>query len=113
MPHLVIEYGQGLSPAVKAEALIEAVYQAALASALFQPDAIKVRATGFDHYRTGKDATPFIHVTARILSGRTEEQKRGLSAAILNKLQGLSLGPVSLTVEVVDMHRASYAKAVT
>lgn len=52
----------------------------------------------------------FVHVTLKILSGRNTEQKLCLSGAVLESLKTLGLTSVSITVEVVDIDRGSYAK---
>ena len=92
-----------------------AVFSAAASSGLFEPDGrdIKVRAVAYDHYLTGPSKGDFVHVTVRLLAGRTTEQKMRLSQTVLAQLQALALPHCSLTVEIVDIDRASYAKAVT
>jgi len=62
----------------------------------------------------GSDDQGMIHVDLRILSGRTDEQKRELGATVMRSLQqdfeepaGLN---VQLTVEVRDMDRDFYHK---
>ncbi|MDF2179770.1 5-carboxymethyl-2-hydroxymuconate Delta-isomerase [Aliiglaciecola sp. CAU 1673] len=112
MPHLIIHYAKELDSKPGAKRLVESVYQGALASGLFSAPGIKVRAQAFEHFQTGESDLPFIHVEARILGGRTADQKSALSALILQGLSELPLASVSLTVEVVDMHNPSYAKLV-
>lgn len=110
MPHLIIEYPQDVIPATKVEALLDAVHAAAAATGLFEQSHIRVRTIPLQHYRVGGRGEPFIHVQCRIHAGRSAEQKQGLSGAVLAaiKVQGVSLQ--SITVEVVEMERASYAK---
>lgn len=115
MPHCVIEYSRPLELTVSPEDLVESVYLGAVSSELFEEAAIKVRAVPYDHYRVTagvESGMRFIHVTARILSGRNREQKRLLSSGLLKCLERFSLDNVSLTVEVVDMDREVYAKTV-
>lgn len=72
---------------------------------------IKVRAISYDDHISGSTLSSFVHVSLKILSGRTEEQKCLLSDSVLNKLLELGLSDCSVTVEVVDIDRASYAKS--
>lgn len=65
------------------------------------------------HYLTGTKHADFIHVVLKILSGRSTAQKHMLSSMVLVKLQQLALPSVSITVEVLDIDRASYAKFVS
>ncbi|MEH6579798.1 MAG: 5-carboxymethyl-2-hydroxymuconate Delta-isomerase [Amphritea sp.] len=113
MPHCIIEYAKDLESAIHIPRLIQAVHAGALKSALFDEDDIKTRATGYEHYQTGNGDLPFVHVTAKILSGRSEQQKAYLSRQILAELKSLQLASLSLTVEVSDMTRETYAKSVT
>ncbi|WP_221795189.1 5-carboxymethyl-2-hydroxymuconate Delta-isomerase [Oceanobacter mangrovi] len=110
MPHCVIEHSDNLD----ADSLVEQVFKAALASALFEPDGsdIKVRAQGFKSYLTGPAKADFIHVTVKILSGRTAEQKSTLADVIIAGLAKSGYAGVSMTVDVVDMDRASYRKVI-
>ena len=54
----------------------------------------------------------FIHVTLKILSGRSIEQKTMLSRSVLGMLEMFVLEKASISVEVVDIERESYAKVV-
>lgn len=58
----------------------------------------------------GYPINDFIHVTLRVLSGRNQQQKKGLSERMLGKLDNLGLTSVSLTVEMIDMDRETYAE---
>jgi 5-carboxymethyl-2-hydroxymuconate isomerase len=96
------------------------VFNASLASSLFEKDGsdIKVRAIPFTQYQTGAlqsnvAQVAFIHVTLKILSGRNTEQKKMLSHLVLSSLEALALKVYSISVEIVDIERASYAKVVT
>ena len=113
MPHCIIEYSAQLQKTVKPTQLISAVYNGAFTSELFESNDIKTRAISFDDHQTGSVKANFIHVTIKILSGRTLEQRQKLSHAISNELNMLNCSATSLTVEVVDMERESYAKVIT
>ncbi|NMP31277.1 5-carboxymethyl-2-hydroxymuconate Delta-isomerase [Thalassotalea sp. M1531] len=112
MPHCIIEYSADVESQTSAKTLIGQVQAGALASNLFEPEHIKLRTCCFDHSRIGTSAKGFIHVTARVLSGRTLEQRQHLSNCLLKTLQNMSLQELSLTVEIIEMERESYNKCI-
>ena len=109
MPHCVIEFSSDISP----EPLMSSVLKGAIASDLFDKSGsdIKVRAIAFDHYISGATFNSFIHVSLKILSGRSEEQKVSLSNLVLKKIKENGYLNCSITVEIIDIDRASYAKS--
>ena len=108
MPHCIIEY----SPDIPPEGLIHAVFDGALHSQLFLPNGadIKVCAIAYQNFKLGDGKASFVHVVAKILAGRTDEQKQRLSQEIIKKLSGLGHQDISITVEVVDIERQIYQK---
>jgi len=54
----------------------------------------------------------FIHVSIHLLDGRSDKDKMNLSSQVLDKLTLLDLAQTSLTVEIIDIERASYAKKI-
>lgn len=117
MPHLTLEYSAGIAgfDAVRA---LAALNDAMLASGLFGEADIKSRALEVAVFRigAGTGSRRFAHVQTRLLAGRTAEQKKALAAALLAALKAACpvplAGEVQLSVETVDMDRASYAKEV-
>lgn len=110
MPHCIVEH----SSTIDGNALIPLVFAGALESKLFEIDGsdIKVRAIPYSNYQTGNVDIGFVHVTLKILSGRTIEQKSKLSLLVLEKLKIQNLVNCSISVEVVDIDRVSYSKVV-
>lgn len=110
MPHCIIEH----SSTINAEKLNTKVFLGALNSELFEADGrdIKVRSIAYENYQTGTEKEDFIHVTVRILSGRSDTDKAMLSETVMTQLLSLSLSRTSITVEVADMDRNSYGKVV-
>jgi len=108
MPHCIIEHSADLD----GELLVDTVFSGALASNLFEADGsdIKVRAQGYNSYCTGGKKSGFIHVTLKILSGRTAAQKADLSETVLSRLALLDTAGKSVSVEVVDIDRTCYRK---
>lgn len=111
MPHCIIEHSNNID----GKSLVSAVYSGAKCSQLFAVSDIKVRTMSFDVYQAGDGVSvpqSFVHVTTKILSGRSLEQRSELSRWILSELDALTLCDASITVEVVGIETASYAKKV-
>ena len=111
MPHCIVEHSASLD----SEIILPLVFSGALKSELFEADGsdIKVRAIAYHSYLTGPKKSDFVHITLKMLSGRTPEQKQMLSKSVLAQLQKLELQNCSLTIEVMDIDRASYSKHVS
>lgn len=116
MPHCIIEYAKPLEKVISSSALMQAVYHGALKSELFEPTDIKLRTVPYVEFASGENQNAlFVHVCLKILSGRTLEQRTMLSQAVLSELNGLESdfsSETSLTVEVYEIEKASYAKRV-
>lgn len=110
MPHLIIEFSQGQASEGQVEQMLDAVHGAAVSSKLFDGSHVRVRAIAVAHYRVAGGQRHFIHAQLRIHNGRDEAQRRRLSEAVLQALKGLRWPAESITVEVVEMERATYAK---
>lgn len=116
MPHLTVEYSGNLPHFPEAEALA-ALNAALCAHPEVQDEAdLKTRFVVADSFSIGTAPThrAFVHAQLRLLSGRTPAAKKELSDRIAAVLRDLTPRPqgvmVQLSVEVVDMDRASYAK---
>ena len=112
MPHLIIEYSDDVAGQVEIGAIVDAAHQGAMSSGLFPEYDIKTRATGYRDHRTGQTRDSFVHVTVRLLDGRSDEQKAALADVVLAQIEPLLGQVASVGVEIVDMHRASYRKRV-
>ncbi len=112
MPHCIVEYAKILEQKVSVSELIQRVHQGAVNSQLFQEQDIKTRALAFEHFQTGTSSKAFVHVSMKILSGRSQEQKKQATLSVLKELQKLPFESISLTVELRDMDRETYSKSV-
>jgi 5-carboxymethyl-2-hydroxymuconate isomerase len=110
VPHLILEFARELAGDSAVPAMLDAVHDAAASTGLFQEDHIKTRAHPVAFYRTGTGHAPFIHAQLRIKTGRDEAQKRALSQAVLAAIREQGWPARVITVEVVDMDAATYAK---
>lgn len=110
MPHCIVEYSTDLLAELSAKEMIDATFQGAMHSTLFEAEQIKVRACGYDDFQVGTGENKFIHISAKLLSGRTLKQRQFLSQQILDSLAKFNLANISITVDVIEMERESYAK---
>lgn len=108
MPNFVIEYSATLSQQINEDTLIDSVFEGAKNSGHFPPEAIKIRTEKRSGFRLHGEQKDFLHISAHILSGRTDAQKSDISNAVLAPLKTLALQSVFVSVEIVDIHRASF-----
>lgn len=112
MPHLIVEYSEGLEKAVPIEKLIDTVIRAAAESGAMQAKDIKARATPYRHFRLADGGSTFVHATVRLLGGRAPETKLRLSNLICEQLAAFAPTVHSISVEICDMDSSSYRKRV-
>ncbi len=110
MPHIIIEYAKQLANDEQIAALLQSVHHSIADSGLFEASHIKTRAYPFRAFTNAGGNDPYIHIQARIKSGRDSDNKKRLAEAILADLKKLSIPAGVITVEVIDMDRDSYAK---
>jgi len=112
MPHLIVEYSEGLERAVAIGKLVDTVVQAAADSGAMHEQDIKARAVPYAHFRLADGGTTFVHTTVRMLAGRAPETKVRLSNLIRERLAALAPDVHSISVEICDMDPDSYRKRV-
>ena len=110
MPHLIIEYAHDAISEAQAPLLLDIVHHAAINSRVFEVSHIRTRLVRVNHYRVGTDSKPFIHAQLRIKPGRTTDQKKALSEAVLAALKVQQTAVRVITVEVVEMVPETYSK---
>ncbi len=113
MPHLIIEYSDQPVIEQHIEQIIDEVFIGAVGSGLFAEDDIKVRAIAYQFFKVGHSNKNFIHICAKILSGRSLEQRNTLSQSILKQVERLALNNLSCSVEVVEIDKDSYNKIIS
>jgi 5-carboxymethyl-2-hydroxymuconate isomerase len=120
MPHLVIEHSTNIKKSsIK---ILETEVQNIMESVVegnFDPDQCKTRSFSFDEYLVGKpdqSTSSFIHITIKILAGRTLEARQKLSEKTLNFAQKLftdlniATKRCDISVDIVEMDRQTYQK---
>lgn len=110
MPHIIVEYAEQLANDEQITALLQAVHHSIADSGLFEASHIKTRAYPFRAFTNAGGDKPYIHIQARIKSGRDSDNKKHLAKAILVDIKKLDIPASVITVEVIDMDQDSYAK---
>ncbi len=111
MPHIIIEYPAAQASSLQVEAMLVAVHRAVVGTGLFDEGHIRVRGWPLLHYLVGGERRGFVHAQCRIHTGRSPEQRRMLSEAVLAALGAQQWVVEVITVEVVELAGESYAKA--
>ncbi|WP_059411614.1 5-carboxymethyl-2-hydroxymuconate Delta-isomerase [Cupriavidus basilensis] len=119
MPHLIIELTENTRLACSQEELMDQANAALLASGQFNEPDIKSRCVTLTAYRQGTEAREraFVHATLRILDGRELAVRQALGKAVCEAIAeqvrpGQAGESVQVSVDVVEMERASFAKQV-
>ncbi|MFO8025881.1 5-carboxymethyl-2-hydroxymuconate Delta-isomerase [Thiohalophilus sp.] len=110
MPHLIIEYSADCMGEQQAQTLVDAVFEATRDSGLFETANIKTRAIPVNAYRLGVEGRGFICVRCRMHVGRSPEQKKQFSEALVCVLRERGPGVAVITAEVIELDPASYAR---
>ena len=113
MPHFIIDCSAEIAHEYNEAYLFQELQKVAEASALFNPHDIKVRMNAYPVSTVGGVVdTPFIHVFAHIMSGRTVAQKADLSQRIVERLTALFPAVPHIAMNVYEFEAASYCKRV-
>jgi len=110
MPHCIIEYANDLNDLIAPEEMMDVALKAMQASELFETDDIKIRTKDYAYFQRGENRVNFIHVTIKILTGRTSQQKQNLSTLVLKAMNELPAFGIEITVDVQEMDSDSYLK---
>lgn len=114
MPQLILDYTTGIT--LDVPRTLQALHEVLMESGQFATADIKSRARLHEHWLTGLTAGegPFVHLQLLVLDGRDQATRDALSQALLPVLQAHCHGPqgTQLCVEVREMVRSSYSKAV-
>ena len=110
MPHCIIEHTNDLIDFISPEEMMNAALKAMQASALFETDDIKIRTKDYAYFLRGEVRENFIHVTLKILTGRSTQKKQNLAVLMLNALSNLPIFGIEITVDVQEMDADIYLK---
>jgi len=110
VPHIIAEYTESALSKDDVAKLLRTIHQSVTDSGLFEKSHVRTRAYPFCQFTNGLEDKPYVHIQARIKSGRDASNRKALADAILNGVVQLSLSVAVVTVEIIDMDRDSYAK---
>ena len=110
MPHIIVEYPEQLVNDTQVGAMLQTIHRAIAESGLFRADQIRTRAYSFKNFTNAGASEPYMHIQARIKSGRDLDNKKQLGEVILKALGALNIPASVITVEIIDMERESYGK---
>ena len=108
MPHFILDCSESILEKQKPRKVIEAVFETAFSTGLFDRDDIKVRLNPYKYSLVQSGEADFIHVFGNIMEGRTEEQKAKLSYAIVATLNTLFPEVPIISMNIRDFEMASY-----
>jgi 5-carboxymethyl-2-hydroxymuconate isomerase len=121
MPHIIVEHSSDISSPKIISFLPEIQkIMSDCKDGNFDLEQCKARSIAFDHYFVGsKDqkTSSFVHITIKILVGRSSEIRKNLSEKVFNKVLGFvsslnaSKSNLQISVDVCEMARESYSKA--
>ncbi len=110
MPHLIVEYSANLETVVDIPGLLAAVHRTALETGVFPIGGLRTRAARRSLYAVA-DSHPdnaFIHVQARIGTGRSPEVRQKAAEHIFAAVKAVTADafanrPLGLTLEIVEI----------
>ena len=118
MPHLTLEYSDNLPGPVDFDSLFARLHAALVETASVRLADIKSRAVAQPRFRVGAGGPEavFAHLTVALFGGRDVALQRQITERLLEILRdGLARAwaerPCDLTVEIREIRRETYAKA--
>ena len=108
MPHFILDCSERILDIQEPKKTIEAVFETAFETGLFERDDIKVRLNPFKYSLVQSGEADFLHVFGNIMQGRTDVQKADLSRRIVAKLNELFPEVPIISMNIRDFEKASY-----
>lgn len=109
MPHCLVEGARSLEKMLAPDDLVALVHDVAMGTGLFKEGEVKVRLSLYDHFTVGGSQEDFVHLIFYLLAGRSDEQKKALSMAIVRALLERLPAVQSLSVDVRDIRREAFS----
>lgn len=110
MPHIIIEHSDHLAESHDLNAVATDLLEAADASGEFARDAIKTRSIACQNTIVGSGATEYVHVTLRLIEGRSIETRASIAESLLAVLEKHFPTIADLTVEPLEINPNTYRK---
>ncbi len=113
MPHIIIEYSNQSLEANTFPLMFDSLETVIADTQLFDMNNLKLRALSIDTYQVSANYQGFVHIQCRIHKGRTTEEKKKLSSALVEEIKSWSKPKTVITCEIIDLDSGSYSKTVT
>lgn len=120
MPHCIFQYPANIADEPDWPRIMRKIHEGLISTGLFVAGDIKSRVIGHDNYRigNGEDNQSFVTLNLQILDGRSDEFKRQIADMALEILVASFQKPLveqkcGVTVQVSEIHRASYQRHVS
>ncbi|WP_164870799.1 5-carboxymethyl-2-hydroxymuconate Delta-isomerase [Mesobaculum littorinae] len=110
MPHIVIEHFAALDGVAQGQDLMRAALDAGVGTGLMARDNVKVRLVPVEAALLGDGRESFMHVTVKLLVGRTAAQKAQIAEAVRDAIDTVCPRVAALSVDIRDMDPDSYRK---
>jgi 5-carboxymethyl-2-hydroxymuconate isomerase len=120
VPHCIFEYTANIADKPEWQRIMGKVHDGLISTGHFVPGDIKSRVIRHDQYRigNGEPDQSFVTLNLQVLAGRSDAFKRDIAAMALDILvaafpKSLAEQKCSITVQVSDIHRASYQRQIS
>jgi len=110
MPHLSIEFSEGLERNYDMQLVCETLFTELSDGTVFEAADIKVRAKPVAYFYIGTNPQTFVHATLLLMEGRDEATRTTLNRTIIETLRELLPDVGSITVQDLEIARATYLK---
>jgi 5-carboxymethyl-2-hydroxymuconate isomerase len=110
VPHFIIEQGRVLNSQADIDTALQIVADCGASDPTINPRDVKVRIIAVDHFLALDGRESSLHVTVKLLAGRTPEQKTDLSARLRDVLQTYFDHADSISVDIRNMDPVCYKK---
>jgi len=117
MPHITLEYSSNVREKFDSRSVLNRLITALSESGPYAMEDTKARITSYDRFQVaeGDADRAFVHLTLRILEGRTQEMIESAATALRSVLEEVFKASkesmrLSLTIEVIEMPKRLYFK---
>lgn len=110
MPHFIIEHGNALRTSQDKTRALDLAIECGANSGVMQTEDIKARLLGYADFRAADGRTSFIHITVRLLAGRSAEQKVYLAELLRDAFDHEFPTVESISIDVSNMDPDAYKK---
>ena len=110
MPHFIIEHGNAFRCQEERKAALELALQCGETSGVMARKDIKARLVSCPDFLAADGCQSFIHITVKLLAGRTSKQKQDLATIIRSAFDQRFGSADSISVDIRDMDPDAYKK---